>query len=156
MMPASDRGPAAQEVLRRNARSFASGRQNANGLLIEAHEGLAAEPLSIMGNDSVGEITAGVEESKARFNAGRIGSHIVAVRQCANSSRHFDGIEAVDPLKDPAEFAQRGHGDRDQRGMFQEPLGDRRLDDRGDCTGKMAGGFGPGVSGRSRSPSPRA
>src|SRR6516162_1956666 len=76
---------------------------------IEAGEDLAAEPSAFEGDDTVGEVAAGGQHSKASLDGRPVHAHRGAFEQASDHTDHLAGSATVSSHQHPGEFAQRRH-----------------------------------------------
>lgn len=101
--------------------------QPSDRLLVERDEAFATEPATGMSNDTVREVTAGVEQGEPGFDGRSIDRDVSGRDQQAQGTRYVLAPEPINPVQHPAELAQRRQRDREQFRLDHQSSGDRPL-----------------------------
>lgn len=111
----------------RNTSARSTAHQKRNGLLVEADEGFAAKPESLMGDDPVGKIASRVDHGEAGFGGMLVDFHIVRGDQAAKRFGELVSAHLVSGEEHPCELAERRQGERDDLGALKLGLCDGTL-----------------------------
>lgn len=95
-------------------------REQGNSFLIEGKKGFAAQPGPLVGDQSVGKVTARVEDSHRRFNSRAVGRYIADVEQRLDGGRNIREWKAIHAAKYPYKLAEAGKCDGNGFRLFQQ------------------------------------
>ena len=76
-----------------------------DGLLVKGNEGFATQPIALIGDQAVGEISAFLEDRQAGISSRTVDGDIAGVEQCFERGGNVLLPEVVNPAQDPNELA---------------------------------------------------
>src|SRR6185436_14562025 len=108
--------------LRQQARGFALGVHQPDGLFVEGDESICTKPISLVGNRAVGEISARVKHDQAGLGRGAIDDNVRAVEQAPNGTCDIAWPNFI-ALQHPNQFAKGRYRQRDSISFAESHLG---------------------------------